>query len=123
MARQTESKSKPRQRTTPAPSVTSAYAIPWRAKQFHHPARDQGIIGRAAQALRDELETVEKTARNRGRPSSAIDFFAGERRIEKQDGFAVDSTFQMQMKLGQGHIIEVPMNAAEMEAIVGGYHG
>jgi 1,4-alpha-glucan branching enzyme len=29
----------------------------------------------------------------------------------------------MYMKLGQGHIIEVPMNAAEMEAIIGGYHG
>jgi 1,4-alpha-glucan branching enzyme len=29
----------------------------------------------------------------------------------------------MEMKLGQGHIIEVPMNAAELEAIVGGYHG
>jgi 1,4-alpha-glucan branching enzyme len=29
----------------------------------------------------------------------------------------------MYVKLGQGHIIEVPMNAAEMEAIIGGYHG
>jgi 1,4-alpha-glucan branching enzyme len=28
----------------------------------------------------------------------------------------------MKMKLSQRHIIEVPMNAAEMEAIVGGYH-
>src|SRR6516165_3216739 len=29
----------------------------------------------------------------------------------------------MKVKFGQDHIIEVLMNAAEMEAIVGGYHG
>jgi 1,4-alpha-glucan branching enzyme len=29
----------------------------------------------------------------------------------------------MQMKFSQGHIIEVPMTAPEMEAIIGGYHG
>jgi len=91
-------------------------------KGFHHAASNEGIVGGAAQALRDELEAIEETAEI-GEVPEASDFFGSERRIEKHDGFPVDGAFEVQMKLCQGHIIEVPMNAAEMEAIVGGYHG
>src|ERR1700748_1760447 len=30
---------------------------------------------------------------------------------------------EFRLLMGMGHIIEVPMTAAEMEAIIGGYHG
>ena len=96
------------------------YPLP--RQRFDHAPRDQRIVLRPAQALRDELETVQKTVEI-GEPPDAIDVLAGEGRVEEHHGLPVDRAFEMQVKLSQRHIIEVPMNAAEMEAIVGGYHG
>jgi len=95
---------------------------PLARQRFDHAPRDQGIVLRPPQALRDELETVQKTVEIR-KPPHAIDILFGKGWVEKHHGLPVDRAFEMEVKLCQSHIIEVPMNAAEMEAIVGGYHG
>src|ERR1700733_7482625 len=89
---------------------------------LHHPPRDQGIVPRPPQPLRNELETNKKSAKTGERPRR-IDRLAGDSGVEQHQRLPVDRALQMQMKFSQGHIIEVPMTAPEMEAIIGGYHG
>ena len=89
---------------------------------FNHAAGDERIGPWTAQALRDKLKAVKKAAKTVKSPD-IIHHFASKRRIEQHYSVRVDCTFEMEVQFMQGHIIEVPMTVAEMEAIVGGYHG
>ena len=89
---------------------------------LHHPARDKRIVPRAPQPLRNELETIQKS-RKTGELPRRIDGLARDPRVQQHQRLPVYRTFEMQVKFRHGHIIEVPMTAPEMEAIIGGYHG
>src|SRR6266567_2907629 len=71
-------------------------------QRFDHPPRDQSVIFRAAQSLRDELETREET-RKISKSPDLIDNLARHGGIEQHQGFAVDGTLEMQVKLASGH--------------------
>jgi 1,4-alpha-glucan branching enzyme len=97
-----------------------SHAVP--GQRFDHAPCDQCIILGAAQPLCNEFEAIDKAGEIAECPDT-IDLLARQIVIEHHDGRAVHGAFQMEVKLGERHIIEVLMNAAAMEAIVGGYHG
>jgi 1,4-alpha-glucan branching enzyme len=97
-------------------------ADPLASERFDHAPGDQTVIRRSTQTCRDKFETIEKPGETIERPE-VINLLPRERRIEQQHRLAIHGTLKMQVKLAQSHIIEVPMTAPEMEAIIGGYHG
>src|SRR5207248_2663633 len=96
------------------------HALP--RKPLHHSPRDQRVILGPAQPLCDKFETPQKSGKIRKRPH-IVHLLPRERRIQHHDRFAINRPFQMKVQLRETHKIEVPMTAAEMEAIIGGYHG
>src|SRR6185312_11924137 len=89
---------------------------------LHHARRDQRVIPRTPNPLRHELEAFDETTEDSESPCR-IHGIPAHARVQHHHRFAIHRTFQMQVYLGKAHIIKVPMTAAEMEAIIGGYHG
>ena len=93
-----------------------------RGKIPHHPAGDKRVVFGGLQTSGNKLKTGDKPLKICVLPGG-VDLLRRDCGIEQAGGSGIDGAFKVEMQFRIGHIIEVLMTAAEMEAIVNGTHG